>query len=108
MRAREAALQMHEQERDRRRRDARNARRLADRLGLVQVELLLHFGREAAHRAVVEIGRQPQILLRAMALDLVVLAVDVAGILRGDLDLLGDDRDRRPAAPAPGSVISVA
>ena len=58
--ARETALQVHEQQRDRGGRDPRDARRLADRFGPVQIQLLLHLGRQAAHRAVVEVGREPQ------------------------------------------------
>ena len=92
-----AALQMHQQQRDRRRRDAGNARGLADRFRLVQVELLLHLGRQSAHAAVVEIGRQPRRLHRQMPRDFVVLAIDVAGVLGRDLDLLAP-----PAGSATG------
>ena len=45
----EAPLQMHEQQRDRRRRDPGNARRLAEGFGPMLVELLLHFDRQPAH-----------------------------------------------------------
>ena len=45
----DAALQVHQQQRDRRRRDALDARGLADGLGPMLRELLLHFLRQAAH-----------------------------------------------------------
>ena len=83
---------MHEQKRDRRRRDAGNARRLPDRLGLVQVELVLDFRREAANCAVVETERKPQRFVRASAHDLIVLPIDVACVLDRDLDLRSDVR----------------
>ena len=51
----ETALQMNEQQRDRRWSDAGNALRLTDRLRPMQIELLLNFDREAAHPAIVEI-----------------------------------------------------
>ena len=54
----EAALQMHQQQRNRRRRDAGNARGLAEGFGLVLIQLLLHFDRQAAHLAIIEIARQ--------------------------------------------------
>ncbi len=54
------------------------------------VELLLNFGRQPAHGAVVEITGQFLRLLQRAARNLVVLAFNVPGILGRDLDLLRD------------------
>ena len=85
-----AALQVDEQQRDGRRRDALDAGGLADVLGTVLAELLLHFLRQPAYRGVVQVGGQRQRFLGELARDIVSLPVDVAGVLGGDLDLLGD------------------
>ena len=56
------------------------------------VECLLHLHRQTPNSAVVEIARQSQGLLLLGARDFVLLARDVALVLRLDLDLLGDSR----------------
>ena len=99
---RRAALQVHEQQRDRRGRDARHARRLADGFRPVPAELLLHLVRQAAHRCGSRGRRERASSPAPAARDLVVLAIDVARVLGRDLDLLRDVRSST-AGPAPGS-----
>ena len=98
-----AALQVHEQQRDRRRRDARDARRLPDRFGPAGGELLAHLGRQAAHVGVVEVRRQAQRFLRERARDLVVLAVDVARVLGRRSRPARRPAGRRPASRRPAA-----
>ena len=45
-----------------------------DTFGLVLLELLLHFARQAADRAVVQIGGQNRVLLICKALNIILLA----------------------------------
>jgi hypothetical protein len=94
-----APLEVHQQQRDGRRRDALDARGLAEGFRPVLVELLLHFDREAAHRAVVEVVRQRRVFLLAALGDLLGLAVDVALVLGLDLELLDGLRVGRSARP---------
>src|SRR5690606_36904352 len=75
------ALQVHQQQRNRRRGHARDALGLADAQRTHAFELLLHFGRQAAHGGVVEVLRDRRGLVPALALDLLALAVQVAGVL---------------------------
>src|SRR5258706_8987013 len=84
----EAAFQVDEKERDRSRCDSGDSRRLPDRFRAVAVELLLYFVRQAFHRAVVEVGRQPHFLLALPPRDFGPLALDVTLIFRANLDLL--------------------
>ena len=81
---------MDQQQGDRGGSDAGDAFCLADRLRPMLVELLLNFGRQPAHGAVIEIAGQLLRLLRRVAENLVVLALDVPGVLGRDLDLLRD------------------
>src|SRR5207253_4446381 len=87
-----ASLQMHQQQRNRRRRDSRNARRLSDGLGPITIELLLHFDRQAGYAAVIEISRQGERFELAPPCHLLALALDVALVLDLNLELLGDLR----------------
>jgi hypothetical protein len=84
------AGQVHQQQRDRGRGHAGDALRLADRFRAHALELLPHFRGQAVHAGVVERGRDRGGLVMLPARDLVALAVEVAGILGADLDLLGD------------------
>src|SRR5262245_3961232 len=84
-----ATLQVHVQARDRGGRDAGDAPGLPERVRAHGRELLSHLVREPAHLRVVEVGRDAQLLVPARAIDLLVLALDVARVLRLDLDLLG-------------------
>lgn len=86
---------MHQQQRNRRRRDALDARGQAQRFRPVLHQLLPHFARQAADVGVVEVIRQPGVFGRAQAIDLVLLAVDVALILGQDVELF--DRSGMPA-----------
>jgi hypothetical protein len=103
-----AALEPHQQQRDGGRGDALDAAGLADGLGLVLVEAALHFLGEAAHGGVVEVGGQAGVLGAGLAGDFVLLAVDVALVLGGDLELLDHLRVGLGASGAPGRVISAA
>ena len=109
-----ALAQMDHQQRDRRRRHARNARGQAQRFRPMLGQLLPHFEAQRRHLHVVQVGRQLEVLEMRGALHLVVLAVDVAGVLGGDLDLLDlqSVAQRTCASPAaylpPSSDISAA
>ena len=76
------ALEVNEQQRNRRRRDSRHAPRLAERGRPHFTQALPHFGGKPAHVRVVEIVRQGQLFVPALPLDFDLLAVDVAGVLR--------------------------
>src|SRR5437764_170559 len=67
-------------------------RGLGDGLGTMQSQLLPDFGGEAADGGVIKIQRQRRLFVAPRALDLVLLALDVARVLRLNLDLLGDQR----------------
>ena len=71
-----AALEPHQQQRDRRRGHALDAAGLADGLGLVLVELLLHFLGQAAHLRIVERHRQTGRLGLSLLGDLFLLVLD--------------------------------
>jgi hypothetical protein len=60
------------------------------------VQLLLHFGRQSAHLAVVQIDRQRTRIELGPARDLLALALDIAFVLRLNLHLLGDRGVRNP------------
>ena len=79
---------MNQQQRNGGRRDAADAPGLAQRVGTVRLQLLAHLDRECGNLQVVQIGRQAQALVVGGALDFVLLALDVAGVFGGDLDLL--------------------
>src|SRR5690606_25521664 len=83
------AFQVDQQQRDRRRGHTGNALGLADAQRTHALQLLLYLGRQAAHRGVVEIRGDRGGLMAALALDLLALAVQVAGVLDPDLHLLG-------------------
>src|SRR3546814_6637455 len=76
------ARQVHQQQRDRRRRDAGDALRLAHGLRPHALELLPHLGREAAHGGVVEAVRDRHALVPLRARDLLALAFEIAQIGR--------------------------
>src|SRR6202166_4182972 len=94
----EAALEVNQQQADRGGSDPRNASCLTNCFRSMLVELLLNFGRQPAHGAVIEISRQFLRLLRGAARNLVVLAFDVPGILGRYLDLLRDAGARYSAS----------
>src|SRR5690349_1137151 len=84
------ALQVHEEERDCRRRDTGNACRLADSFRPLRSKLLPHFVGEPPHLRVIErLGKLGR-FLRLASRDLLLLALDVPLILRLDLNLLAD------------------
>ena len=83
---------MHQQDGNRRRRDAGDARRLAHRGRANLLELLPHFVREARDARVVEIGGQARFLVAPLARDFFFLALDVARVFRGDFELRADLR----------------
>ena len=101
------ALQMHEQQRNRCRCDARYARCLAQRLGTMLVEFLLHFDRQPAHAQVIDVVRQQRVLVFFVARDLVLLArrcsPDTSPEFRSARRLAASSTD----GPAAGNVISV-
>src|SRR5512139_2853941 len=89
------ALQVDQQQRDRRRRDSRDPGRLPHRLRPLMLEFLPDLDRQPPYRVVVDVGGNPRGLVRLVPRDLFFLARDVASVLHGDLDLLRDDRITR-------------
>ncbi len=84
-----SAFQMHQQEGNRSRGNARNPRRLTKRFRSLLVEFLLHFDRQAANRAIIEIPRQARRFELFLPAHLIALALDVTLIFDLNLDLLG-------------------
>ena len=82
-----AFLQVHEQQGDGCRRHSRYSRRLAHRGGSCGAELLPNLTRKPGYRAVIQVFRQRRIAVALMALDLLLLAADIPGVLGLDLDL---------------------
>ena len=72
---------MDQQQGDGRWRDALDARRLPDRLGSLLGQLLLGLARQAAHRLVVHVAGNGDMLLGERPFDFDLLAIDVAGVL---------------------------
>src|SRR6202008_4473390 len=85
LRGKAPAFEVDEQQRDRRRSDALQPRGLAHGLRTDLRELLLDLLREPADAVVVDVARDPDVLLGELAGDLVLLALDVARVLGGDL-----------------------
>jgi hypothetical protein len=81
---------MHQQQRNRRWRDATDARGLADRRRQRAFKFEQHFGGQSAHLVVVEAGGNRGVLVAALTLDFLALALEVAGILDLHFDLRGD------------------
>ena len=79
---------MHQQQRNRRRRHARNARGLAQGFRALLVEFLPHFDRQRADIEVIKTGRQGQVFIVFVTLDFLALALDVARIFELDFHLL--------------------
>ena len=98
-RRREAALQMHEQQRDRGRRDAGDARGLAEVSGRCRLSFCCTSAEKPRTDAVVEVERAAAAIscARSRAIS-VLLAIDVARVFGRDLDLLGDHPHRRRLA----------
>ena len=88
-------LQVHQQQRYRRRCDAGYAGRLAHCVGTLAIQPLPHFDRKSAHCCIVEVHGNAGRFVRPLARDFVALTLDVAGILDLDFDLLGDLRIKR-------------
>src|SRR5574337_1009703 len=80
---------MHQQQRDRGRGDAADARGLAERGRLRALELEQHLGGQATHPVVVETVRNGGVLVPALAFDLLALALEVAGVFHLHLNLRG-------------------
>src|SRR6187402_1264538 len=89
-RLRGAALEVHQQQRDRRWRHATDARSLADGVGKRPLELEEYLSRETPHAVVVEAFGNGGGLVPPLALDLVALALQVAGVLGLHFHLRGD------------------
>src|ERR671926_294428 len=73
-----AALEMDQEERDRRGRDSLYPRCLPHGLGPMLRELLLSLLGQAAHRCIVEVRRKRQFLLSELPLDFILLPFDIA------------------------------
>src|SRR6185312_6539997 len=82
-----ALLEVDQQNRDCRGRDARNACRLAHRSRPRLAELLSDLVRQTRDVAKIQILGQARLLVAPLALDLVLLTLDVAGVARANLDL---------------------
>ena len=81
-------FQRDHQERDGSRRDAGDARGLAERYGPHLLQLLPHLGAEPGHGIVIQIPRDVPLLQRGEAFHLLKLALNVSFVLHLDLDLL--------------------
>src|SRR5688500_14179842 len=77
-----ALLQVDEQDRDGRGGDARQSRGLAERAGPRLDEALARFVGKSRDLRVVDLRRQARLLVPALALDLGLLALDVARVLQ--------------------------
>src|SRR5579872_7368050 len=91
-----ASLQMHEQKRYRGGREPRNARGLPEGLRPHGAEALARLVGQAAHGAVIEIIRERERIVVRLPLDLLALALEVARILRLDLELPLELLDEQP------------
>ena len=85
-----ATLEVYQQQRDRGRGDAADAMGLADRGRPHALEFQQDLGREPAHAVVIERGGNDGVFVATLALDLLALAFEVAGIFGLHLDLRGD------------------
>src|SRR5271156_1487568 len=74
-----ALLQMHQEQRYRRGREPGNARRLSQRLRPNRLQTLARLVRQAAYRPVVDVHRQGEIVVTRAAVDLLALALPIAG-----------------------------
>src|SRR5690606_10921576 len=83
------AAQVHQQQGNGGRGDTADAAGLADGLRSHLAQLLPYFRAQARHGVVVETGRDDGVLVALLALDLLRLALQVAGVLARDLHLLG-------------------
>ena len=91
---------MGEHQRERRRRDPVDPRRLAEGSGPDARELQAAFGRKPANRSVVESIGQGQAFIPAECEDVGLLTLEIAGIAGVDLELLDDIRLQCTRAPA--------
>ena len=91
---------MHQQQRQRSRRNARDARCLAEGLWLVQIELLLHLFGKPANRRVIQLRWQGLVVMLSTAFDLRLLRIDVALVANLNLNLFGHSRIVDPGAGA--------
>src|SRR5262249_56572066 len=88
--ARGGLADMAKERNQRRRRDAGDPAGRTKRRGAHRLELLAHFGREAADRVVIERGGQGEALVAAERADIRILALEIAAVPRLDLELLGN------------------
>ena len=79
---------MHEQQRNRRRRDARDPRGLPQCLGAVPAQFLPDLEGQCSDLGIVEVGRQLEVLECGRPLDFLDLLVEVASLLRRHIHLL--------------------
>mgnify|MGYP003520485872 CR=1 FL=1 len=87
-----ATAQMHQQQGNCRRCHPADALRLANGRGQGCLELDQHFRREAAYFVIVELNRYCRCLVATAALDFFTLAFQLAFVLAGYFDLLGNLR----------------
>src|SRR5262245_16762527 len=99
-RASETTLQVHDQHRDRRGRDAGNPRCLPYGLWALLIQLLLRLRRKAAYLAVIHIRWKLQAFILLLARDLFLLAPDVTLVFGLYLDLLANAFIRHPGTGA--------
>lgn len=81
---------MNEQQRNSGRGHAGDAARLAQGVRPLAAQLFADLARQAANLAIIEIRRQRQCFVAALAFDLIALPFDVAGILDLNFHLFGD------------------
>src|SRR5271154_6094321 len=74
-------FEMHQEQRYRSGRESGNTRRLSQRLRPNCLQTLARLVRQAAHRPVVDVCRQGQIVVARTAVDLLALALQIAAVL---------------------------
>ena len=84
------ALEMNQQQGNSRRGQARNPSRLTEGAGQMADQFFAHFPGQAMNSGIIQISRQGQFFMAALALNLFLLPVNVAGIFDLNFDLLGD------------------
>jgi hypothetical protein len=83
-----------------------DARRLAQRFRAMAGERLAGFNAQGRHLHVVQLGRQAQFFVICGALHLALLAVDVAGVLGGNLHLLDHRALKSPSVSRETSALA--
>lgn len=99
---------MNQQQRHGGGRHARNTARLAQRVGTMPDQFLPHLARQTVNLGIIEIQRQRQLFVAALAFDLLALALDVTGVLWLWISTCSATWGSGSPGPTPGRLISPA